>query len=160
MDTNESKLRVVTIAQYVKGVTFKATRNKLAKPNGSAPNIDYNLGVQKIAHEDDTSEVTLQIQIASKINDDEIFSLTLEYAGLFKLEGEVLESIKDEVLSIDCVTLLFPFARRELANILVSGGFQTILLDPIDFRAVYTQYKKQEEKKNLEEFAKVAMEDS
>ena len=40
---------------------------------------------------------------------------------------------------IECPRLLFPFAREIIATAVRNGGFPPLLLDPIDFVALYQQ---------------------
>lgn len=149
------QIKISIIMQYVKAITFENHKNKLVflKANGADQAIDYQFGVHKASLGEDVHEVVLQVQMTSKVKEDEIFALKVEYSGLFKIEGSCADETKDEILSVNCVTLLFPFIRREIADVLVSGGFQAILIDPVDFRSVYMEYKKQEETKKLEEFS-------
>jgi preprotein translocase subunit SecB len=40
---------------------------------------------------------------------------------------------------IECPRLLFPFAREIVATAVRNGGFPPLLLDPVDFVALYQQ---------------------
>ena len=42
---------------------------------------------------------------------------------------------------VDCPFVLFPFARRVIADITRDGGFPPLMLDPIDFNQLYIRNK-------------------
>ena len=43
------------------------------------------------------------------------------------------------VMFVDCPTLIFPFVRRVIADVVRDGGFPPLMLDPIDFGRLYAQ---------------------
>ena len=43
------------------------------------------------------------------------------------------------LVMIECPRLLFPFAREIVATAVRNGGFPPLLLDPVDFVALYQQ---------------------
>jgi preprotein translocase subunit SecB len=65
----------------------------------------------------------------------ELSKVELAYVGLYRSTGDVPE----EVLIVNYVSMLFPFARREIADVISGGGFQPVMLDPIDFKTMYLQ---------------------
>ena len=88
-------------------------------------------------------EVALKITAKATSESNVLFITELSYAGLFTLNN-VNEEQKELVLLIHCPTILFPFARRVLADATRDGGFQPLMLEPIDFAALYQQRKAQE----------------
>jgi preprotein translocase subunit SecB len=62
--------------------------------------------------------------------------LELIYAGVFMVIN-VPENSLEPFLLIECPRLLFPFARRIIADATRDGGFPPLLLDPIDFVGLY-----------------------
>jgi preprotein translocase subunit SecB len=67
-----------------------------------------------------------------------LFSFELVFGGLFRIENVPAESTQAIVL-IECPRLLFPFAREIVATATRNGGFPPLLLDPVDFVALYRQ---------------------
>ena len=67
-----------------------------------------------------------------------IFSFDLEFGGVFRIRNVPQESLNAVVL-IECPRLLFPFAREIIATTVRNGGFPPLLLDPVDFVALYRQ---------------------
>ena len=85
----------------------------------------------------------LDLQLEGRAGDDTIFVLELSYAGLFVVLN-VPESSLEPFLLIECPRLLFPFARRIIADVTRDGGFPPLLLDPLDFIALYRRQQQAE----------------
>lgn len=64
----------------------------------------------------------------------------MDYAGLFHLQGFAQADI-EPILLIECPRILFPFARRIIADISAEGGFPPLRIDPVDFGALYNTQK-------------------
>jgi preprotein translocase subunit SecB len=71
-----------------------------------------------------------------------MFAFELTFAGVFRVQNVPQESLNAIVL-IKCPRLLFPFAREIIANAVRNGGFPPLLLDPVDFVALYRQRMEQ-----------------
>ena len=67
-----------------------------------------------------------------------LFGFELVFAGIFRIQNVPADSMQPVVL-IECPRLLFPFAREIIATATRNGGFPPLLLDPIDFVALYRQ---------------------
>ena len=74
--------------------------------------------------------------ITAQREQDTVYIVELEYAGLFDVTGAPEEHITP-LLMIEAPRLLFPFAREILANATNAGGYPQVLLNPVDFVAVY-----------------------
>jgi len=150
----EQQIRVTNLGQYTNKLSFEAVKTPyaLSKLRDIKPNVEFKLATKKAALDDNNHEITLLIEAISNIENskENIFKVGLEYSGIFKLEGNPTEEVKNEILLVNCVTLLFPFARQKLAEVTLSGGYQPIMLDPIDFRQVYLQSKQQNQAEKLE----------
>lgn len=113
---------------------------------GKNPNIQINFNVQAQPIEDDVFEVTLKLEANTKTEESSLYALELVYAGVFRLKDLPQQAVKP-VLFIECPALLFPFARRLISDLTREGGFPPLLLDPIDFAALYRQRAMQDQAK-------------
>ena len=71
-----------------------------------------------------------------------VFVAELTYAGVFTLNG-LPENAIEPVLLVECPRILFPFARNILADVTRDGGFPPVLLQPIDFVALWQSRRNQ-----------------
>lgn len=100
------------------------------------PTIAVNINVDASKAGETEFVVGLKIDAAAKAEDDPVYTLKLDYAGVFSVtnvEAKMLEPI----LLVECPRLLFPFARRIIADCTRDGGYQPMMLDPVDFVALY-----------------------
>jgi preprotein translocase subunit SecB len=129
------------LGQYVKDLSFE---NPGHAPVQSQPNIDLGIDVGAAPHVDGNGlfEVSLKLSAKALAGESVLFITELDYAGLFQLQN-VPDNQVEPMLLIECPRLLFPFARRIIAEITREGGFPPLLIDPVDFVALYqAQYRR------------------
>lgn len=127
------------LTQYIKDISFENPLAPKAPPkNDSGPAVDININVNAQKVGDDDYEVTLDFKATAKSGDTVTFIVELVYAGLFRIQN-VPEQELHPVLLIEAPRQIFPFARRILADITRDGGVPPLLLDPINFAALYQQ---------------------
>lgn len=127
------------LAQYVKDLSFENPSAPDSLRNGQAPGIDLSIDVQARTMGDGAFEVMLNITAnATRENGDVVFITELAFGGLFQL-ANIADTDREPYLLIECPRLLFPFARRVLADATRDGGFPPLMLDPVDFAGLYRQ---------------------
>jgi preprotein translocase subunit SecB len=132
------------LAQYVKDLSFE---NPGVSGGGQVqPNIDLGIDVGATAHKDGNNifEISIRVQAKAQVEQEVMFLLELDYAGMFQLNGFKAEEM-EPVLLIECPRLIFPFARRVISDITRDGGFPPLLIDPIDFRNLYLSQKQRQQ---------------
>ena len=130
--------QVGVIAQYVKDMSFENPNAPAVYQWQGQPQMDvqFNIGSQPVGP--DVHEVVLKIDIAAKAAEGTAFQMELVYGGLFALRN-IPEDQLQAFLLAEAPRLLFPFARRIISDATIDGGFPPLLLDPIDFGALYMQ---------------------
>lgn len=131
------------LSQYTKDLSFENPGSRAG--NQVQPDIEIGIDVGATAHEDGNGiyEVSLRIQGKASTAETTVFMIELDYAGVFRLQGFKPEEM-EAVLLIECPRLIFPFARRILADITASGGFPPLLIEPVDFRGLYLTQKQRQ----------------
>ncbi len=138
------------LAQYVKDLSFENPNApaSMQNPAGAKPAIDVsvNVGVRKM--NDEMYEVDLKISakaenVAESGEKQVAFVTELSYGTLFGIRNVEEQAIKPFLL-VQAPTLMFPFARRIIADATRDGGFPPLLLEPISFDALYQQQQAQE----------------
>jgi preprotein translocase subunit SecB len=132
--TSQPQMNV--LGQYIKDFSFENPSAPRAPTQQPAINIQVNISPQQLSNTD--FEVELKIEGKAQVQDAVIFAFDLAYAGLFRLQNVPQEHVAP-ILMVECARLLFPFAREIIANATLAGGFPPLLLDPIDFVALYQQ---------------------
>jgi preprotein translocase subunit SecB len=126
--------RVQIVGQYIKDLSFE---NPGAPNNPSLrPQIELNVDLQARQIEREHYEIELKLRISAKAEDRSLFLLELVYAGLFMLHN-VPDEVRQQVLLIEAPHIMFPFARRIVADVVRDGGMPPLMIEPIDFAALY-----------------------
>ncbi|MDP1026658.1 protein-export chaperone SecB [Sphingomonas sp. KR1UV-12] len=126
------------ISQYIKDLSFENPNAPAIFQAQAQPAIDvqFNIGASQVA--DDVHEVVLKIDVRADIDGQVAFIVDLSFAGLFGFRNVPADQIQPFMLG-EAPRLLFPFARRVLADAVRDGGFPPLLLEPIDFGQLYLQ---------------------
>ncbi|WP_316355047.1 protein-export chaperone SecB [Candidatus Trichorickettsia mobilis] len=147
MTENQAMPHIAINAQYIKDLSFEnpAAPGSLASLPRN-PNIDLSLDLHITRlPEDNFFEVELSIEAKAHNDDHTLFIVDLKYAGIFNIINIPDEQLQ-AVLAIHCPAMIFPFARKIVADVTQDGGFQPLMIDPIDFGALY--HKKLSETEN------------
>jgi preprotein translocase subunit SecB len=127
------------VAQYVKDLSFEnpgapdALRSRQPQPQ-----INIQVGVRSNAIAENEYEVELRMDARAANGQTVLFALELVYAGLFRLTNIPPQNLAGLVM-VECPRLLFPFARQIISDASRNGGFPPLLVDPVDFAALYRQ---------------------
>ena len=127
------------LAQYVKDLSFEnsgAPQSLRGRQTAPTINISINVHGGQIANNE--VEVELKLDVRAVDGETVLFAIDLVYAGLFRMTAIPQEQMQP-VLMIECPRLLFPFARQIIADASRNGGFPPLMIDPVDFAALYRQ---------------------
>lgn len=126
------------LAQFVKDLSFENPGAPQSLTGRANPSINININVNARPLADEDYEVELALDIKANDKDSVIFAIELKYGGVFRLLNIPQENIQP-LLLIECPRILFPFARQIVAGASRDGGFPPLMIDPIDFAALYRQ---------------------
>lgn len=128
---------------YLKDVSFESPNAPAIFREQSAPQIQMNIGLRTENLEGSTFEVELSVTVTAKSGDKTAFLVEVKQAGIFTLNGFPKEQVP-ALLGIYCPTQLFPYAREAVSSLVSRGGFPPLLLEPINFEALYAQHVQQQ----------------
>ncbi len=130
--------QIGVISQYVKDFSFENPNAPAVYQWQGQPQIDvqFNIGANSAGEE--VHEVVLKIEVRASAADKTAFQVELSYAGLFAMRNIPEDQIQPFLLA-EAPRILFPFARRILADAVRDGGFAPLMLEPIDFASLYVQ---------------------
>ena len=126
------------LIQYTKDLSFENPNAPQGMAANQPPQINIQINVNARSLSDDDIEVSLILEGKAENNGSIVFSFELDYAGVFRIRN-IPEDSKNAVVLIECPRLLFPFAREIIATTVRNGGFPPLMLDPIDFVALFRQ---------------------
>lgn len=150
---------LVIQAQYLKDLSFENPNAPLSlRPDGGAPEMDIKVGIDARKLPDagdikDMHEVSLSIKAqANRKNGDVMFIAELQYCIAVSIdESAIPEGQIHPLLFIEVPRMAFPFARQVIADTTLRGGFPPLLLQPVDFHALYVDRFAKEMEENKRE---------
>lgn len=126
------------ITQYIKDLSVENPNSPASFQWQDAPQIDlqFNIGANPV--NDEISEVELKINATANCENGQLYVIELVYAGLVGVRN-MPEDQMHMFLFAEAPRILFPFARRVVADATRDLGFQPLMVDPIDFNGLYLQ---------------------
>lgn len=139
---------VVIHAQYIKDMSFENPGTPASLRGGQEmPKMDINIGMdaRKIEDSDikNMYETVLNVRAVAKRGEDTVFIVELQYGVTVSL-NDIPEDQHHPFLLIEVPRLAFPYARQILSDVTTQGGFPPLLLNPVDFQALYMDRFKDE----------------
>jgi preprotein translocase subunit SecB len=129
------QVQIQIVGQYVKDLSFENPAAPLMGSN-ARPQIDLGVELQSRALDQGRFEVELKLRVSAQADNKPMFMLELVYAGLILVQSAPPEVLQ-QVLNIDVPHLLFPFARRIVSDAIRDGGMPPLMIEPIDFAALF-----------------------
>ena len=123
---------------YVKDLSFESPKAPMVFTTNVTPQTQLNVrsSAQEVAP--DTTEVTLTITVEAKDKDATLFLAEVAQAGIFLVQGYTPEE-RSILVGSFCPNTLYPFAREAISELVTKGGFPPLLLQPLNFDAIYAQ---------------------
>jgi preprotein translocase subunit SecB len=125
---------------YVKDASIEVPNAPQIFTNRTAPQVNVELGNSATRLEDGIFEVAIKVTVTAKVEETTAFLVEATQAGVFAIRGIPDENL-EVVLAITCPNILFPYAREAVSDMVTRAGFMPVLLNPINFEALYAQQK-------------------
>jgi preprotein translocase subunit SecB len=128
---------------YLKDCSYESP-NGPRLPNNQSFDPKYQLNMNTSTEElaPDVREVLLTITLEAKQGDTTLYLVEVKQAGVFAIAGASTEDLKRLIGSF-CPSVLFPYARAAISELIVSGGFPSFLLPLVNFEALFAQASEQ-----------------
>jgi preprotein translocase subunit SecB len=122
---------------YLKDCSFEAPKGPRIEGAWN-PQIGLDLNTASEAISPELREVVLTISVTAKIGESTAFLCEVKQAGLFVVRNLDEQDFRRAVAAV-APTVLFPYARATVANLVTLGGFPQMLLPPVNFEALYAR---------------------
>mgnify|MGYP003598983964 FL=1 len=103
-----------------------------------SPQVEIGLNTSGRGVADGVFEVVLTVTVTAKLGDKTVFLVEVGQAGIFRIQN-VPEEQLEALIMVACANILFPYAREAVADSVTRAGFQPIVLQPVNFEAMYMQ---------------------
>ncbi len=126
------------LSQYIKDMSVENPNSPDSFQWEEQPQIDVQFNIGSRTFGEDMHEVELKINVTAKADKGTAFIVELAYAALIGMRN-VPEEQQHPFLFGEAPRIIFPFARRILADAVRDAGFPPLMLEPMDFNALYMQ---------------------
>ena len=129
---------------YVKDASIEVPNAPQIFTERTAPQVNVELGNSAQKLDEGIFEVAIKVTVTAKIGDKTAFLVEATQAGIFAIRNVPAENL-EPILAVTCPNILFPYAREAVSDMVTRAGFAAVLLNPINFEALYMQQKQQAE---------------
>lgn len=128
---------------YTKDVSFEAPNAPHIFNEQGQPDIKLNLNQKVNKLEDTTYEVALTATVTCTVNEKTAYLVEVCSAGIFTMQNFNDQALH-QTLGVYCPNVLFPYVRQQVSDLVMSGGFQPLMLQPVNFEQMYAQQMQQQ----------------
>lgn len=166
MATAENPVNFSVHNIYVKDLSFEAPNSPHVFKFEWRPKLEFDIEMGRARLEDDLYEVTMRLTVKVVIEADPTkaqsdanldkqtaFVVEVKQAGIFMLQGVTDAKQIDYILATAAPTILFPYARQVISNIVTQGAFPQLIIPPMNFDAMYQQHLAEQQQANTPEMA-------
>lgn len=131
---------------YIKDLSVEVPNAPAIFLENQAPEVALQLQTKAQHLSDEAFESTLTVTVTAKIGEKTVFLVEISQSGIFLIRNVPEENL-EPLLSIACPNILFPYAREVISDTVARAGFAPVILQPVNFEALYTaQQQKQTQK--------------
>ncbi len=139
---------------YIKDVSFESPATpEVFSFTKWEPKIDLNLNNTNKQVAEGVYEVVLSVTATASQDDKTAFLVEVQQAGVFNVIGFNADDTR-YILNAQCMTILFPYAREVISDLTSRGGFPPLLLNPVNFDALFASAVQQQNQAKAEEAVK------
>ncbi len=123
---------------YVKDLSVEVPNAPAIFLERENPQIDVNLSTANAVIDDHLYQASITVTVTAKAGDKTMFLVECSQVGIFRIQN-VPEDQLPMVLGIGCPNIVFPYLRETISDVVIRAGFPPVLLNPVNFEAIYQQ---------------------
>lgn len=129
---------------YVKDLSVEVPNAPEIYLEQQQPQIEIQLSTSGRNVDEGVFEVLLTVTVTAKIGDKTVFLVEVGQGGVFRIQNIPQEQV-EPLIAVACPNILFPYAREAVSDLVTRAGFQPIVLQPVNFEAMYMQRLQEQE---------------
>ncbi|HUQ76758.1 MAG TPA: protein-export chaperone SecB [Burkholderiales bacterium] len=127
---------------YVKDLSLEIPHAPKIFTEQVAPEVQVQINTEADGFAEGYYEVIVTATVTAKMGERTLFLAEATQAGIFAVRNVPPTEI-GPLLGIACPTVLFPYLRETMSDMITRGGFPPLLLSPLSFEALYVQQQQQ-----------------
>ena len=131
---------------YIKDLSVEVPNAPAIFLENQAPEVALQLQTKAQHLSDEAFESTLTVTVTAKIGEKTVFLVEISQSGIFLIRNVPEENL-EPLLSIACPNILFPYAREVISDTVARAGFAPVILQPVNFEALYAAQQQEQAQK-------------
>lgn len=123
---------------YVKDLSLELPSAPQVFIQAVQPQLEVQISNEASKIGDGVFEVTVGVTVTARAGERTVFLIEAVQAGIFQIAG-VPDDEMGPLLGIGCPTILYPYVRETISDMVTRAGFPPVLLAPVSFEALYAQ---------------------
>ena len=137
--TTAGGVQITLQTVYLKDCSYESPNGpRLPNDQNWEPKFQLNMNTSGDEIGPDVREVLLTITLEAKQGEQTLYLVEVKQAGVFTIVGASADDMKRLIGSF-CPSVLFPYAREAISDLVVKGGFPNFLLPLVNFDALLAQ---------------------
>jgi len=128
---------------YVKDLSLEVPNAPQVFMQPENPQLEIQVRSQAAQFADGLFEVTVTVTVTARAGEKTVFLAEAAQAGIFAVRGVPAQDL-DPLLGIACPTILYPYAREAISDLVTRSGFPAVVLAPVSFEQIYMERMKQQ----------------
>ena len=128
---------------YVKDLSVEVPNAPAIFLDRDTPQMDVNLSTSSQAVGEDLYQTSITVTVTAKAGDKTMFLVECSQIGIFRIQNVPADQLP-MVLGIGCPNIVFPYLRETISDVVIRAGFPPVLLNPVNFEALYQQQQAQQ----------------
>jgi preprotein translocase subunit SecB len=127
---------------YIKDASVEVPNAPQVFTDRTPPQVSVELGNTAQKLDEGVYEVAIKVTVTAKMGENVAFLVEVIQAGIFAIRNVPAENL-EMIAAVTCPNILFPYAREAVSDLVTRAGFAPVLLNPINFEALYMQQQVQ-----------------
>jgi preprotein translocase subunit SecB len=127
---------------YIKDASVEVPNAPQVFTDRTPPQVSVELGNTAQKLDEGVYEVAIKVTVTAKMGENVAFLVEVIQAGIFAIRNVPAENL-EMIAAVTCPNILFPYAREAVSDLVTRAGFAPVLLNPINFEALYMQQQAQ-----------------
>lgn len=128
---------------YVKDASLEIPGAPQVFLEAQGPQLEIQVRNESAQFAEGLYEVVVTVTVTAKAGEKVLFLAEAAQAGIFSVRGVPQQDL-EPLLAVACPTILYPYARETISDLVTRGGFPPVLLAPVSFEALYAQRMQQQ----------------
>jgi len=141
-DTSPAQASFQIEKLYAKDLSLEVPNAPQVFMQAESPQLEVQVRNEAAQFADALYEVTVTVTVTARSGEKTVFLAEVAQAGIFTVRGVPAADL-DPLLGIGCPTILYPYAREAISDLVTRAGFPTVTLAPISFEQIYMERRQQ-----------------